>query len=128
MKNSLSVYQELLGRLNRSKTRQRQRSDQNRSAPTRETLRKEQEALREERRKGIKSNFVDTMPQINFPLPGAVRGIGFAQGQPGGNSISGPRSIPMDSLTGETLIQARKEHQAKLAARNTKLHGLMKDF
>ena len=143
MENSLSAYQELLGRLNRSKTKQRQGNDRGRSAPTREALRKEQEALREERRKGIKSDFVDTMPKINFPLPKAVqgvepkinfpfpeavRGIDFAQGQPSGGSISGPKSTPMDSLTGEALIQARKEHQAKLAARDTKLQGIMKGF
>ena len=143
MENSLSAYQELLGRLNRSKTKQRQGNDGGRSAPTREALRKEQEALREERRKGIKSDFVDTMPKINFPLPKAVqgvepkinfpfpeavRGIDFAQGQPSGGSISGPKSTPMDSLTGKALIQARKEHQAKLAARDTKLQGIMKGF
>ena len=158
MENSLSAYQELLGRLNRSKSNQRRGSDGGRSAPTREALRKEQEALREERRKGIKSDFVDTMPKINFPFPKAVqgvepkinfpfpeavrgiepkinfpfpeavRGIDFAQGQPSGGSISGPKSTPMDSLTGEALIQARKEHQAKLAARDTKLQGIMKGF
>ena len=53
MENSLSAYQELLGRLNRSKTRQRRGSDGGRSAPAREALRKEQEALRDKRRKGI---------------------------------------------------------------------------
>jgi hypothetical protein len=73
MENSLSRYQELLGRLNKSKAKQRRGNDGGRSAPTREALRKEQEALREERRKGIKSDFVDTMPKINFPFPDAVR-------------------------------------------------------
>jgi hypothetical protein len=53
VENSLSAYQELLDRLNRSKTKQRRGSDRGRSAPAREALRKEQKALRDERRKGI---------------------------------------------------------------------------
>lgn len=45
-----------------------------------------------------------------------------------GGSLAGPTSPNWDSLKGNALVQARKEHQAKLAERSAKLHSVMKDF
>lgn len=46
----------------------------------------------------------------------------------GGGSLAGPTSPDWKSLKGDALVQARKEHQAKLDERSAKLHSVMKDF
>ena len=43
-------------------------------------------------------------------------------------SVTGPKLISTDGLTGKALVQAKKENQAKLAQRDAKLHSVMKDF
>jgi hypothetical protein len=112
MENFLSRYQELLGRLNKSKAKQRRGGDGNSPALTIEALRKEQEALREERRKGIKSDFVDTMPKINFPLPGAVRPPSYSRDmQPIGGSIPPKSSTRIDES--DPRYQSMLEHFKK---------------
>ena len=96
--NSLNQYRELLGRLEESR---------------RSTREQDRKTLQDY----ILNRGAERFNQSSTPSSTFSRG-----------SISGPKLTSTDGLSGSALVQARKENQAKLAARDVKLHGIMKGF
>lgn len=69
-------------------------------------------------------------PITKFPIAGEGRNFGPKKPITTSNrgSVTGPKLIVTDGLTGKALVQARRENQAKLAARDKKLSNVMKGF